>query len=265
MLSDFLKKNITSQAGYIQANGWGYGQVEPNHLSAQATKEVYAQLPAKKDIDLLENGQFVKYNYADEVVDFEGPGEWMLVFNEIKLYRDGQSDAEFAMLKDNYQARVYSPFGGDRDGNPDTAWVKQSRYYNGQGVDAADGSITFDNDAGTVSVGDKTWPIDDVTAAPDIYEIHYNEDPFHIESLYKEKLMPEAGSSMVPRVLKTHIGDIFTTNMIADESVELKDELSPRAEDGILSKSGDGSIVWQVVKVYTMPDHQPGVKLMRIK
>ena len=52
--------------------------------------------------------------------------------------------------------------------------------------------------------------------------------------------------------------------MIADESVELKDELSPN-DKGILSKSGDGSIVWQVVKVYTMPDHQPGVKLMRIK
>jgi hypothetical protein len=264
MLSDFLKKNITSQAGFIQANGYGYGQVEPNHLSAQATKEVYAQLPAKKDIEILENGQFAKYNYADEVVDFEGPGEWMLVFNEIKLYREGQVDAEFAMIKDNYQARVYSPFGGDRDGNPDTVWTKQSRYYNGNGVDAADGSITFDNDAGTVTFGDKTFGISDVTAAPDFYEPHYNEDPFHIESIYKEKLMPENGSSMVPRLLKTHIGDIFTTNMIADESVELKDELSPN-ESGILSKSGDGSIVWQVVKVYTMPDHQPGVKLMRIK
>lgn len=264
MLSDFLKKNITSQAGYIQANGWGYGQVEPNHLSAQATKEVYAQLPAKKDIDLLENGQFVKYNYADEVVDFAGPGEWMLVFNEIKLYRDGQSDAEFAMLKDNYQARVYSPFGGDKAGNPDTAWVKQSRYYNGQGVDAADGSITFSATASTVTVGSQTWPIDDVTAAPDMYEIHYNEDPFHIESLYKEKMMPAAGSSMVPRVLKTHVGDIFTTNMIEDASVSLKQVLSPNAK-GILSSSGDGSIQWQVVKIYTMPDHQPGVKLMRIK
>jgi hypothetical protein len=265
MLSDFLKKNITSQAGYIQANGWGYGQVEPNHLSAQATKEVYAQLPAKSDIDLLENGQFVKYNYADEVCDFAGPGEWMLVFNEIKLYRDGQSDAEFAMLKDNYQARVYSPFGGEKYGNnPDTAWTKQSRYYNGQGVDAADGSITFDATASTVTVGSNTWKIDDVTAAPDIYEVHYNEDPFHIESLYKEKLMPAAGSSMVPRVLKTHVGDIFTTNMIEDSSVALKAQLSPNAK-GILSSSGDGSIVWEVVKIYTMPDHQPGVKLMRIK
>jgi len=254
MLSEFLKKNITSQAGYIQANGYGYGQVEPNHLSGQATKEVYAQLPAKKDIEVLENGQFAKYNYADEVVDFEGPGEWMLVYNEIKLYRDHQVDAEFAMLRDNYQARVYSPFGGDRDGNPDTVWDKQSRYYNGVDAEGND----------SITLGEKTYKYDDVTAAPDIYELHYNEDPFHIESLYKEKMMPENGSSMVPRLIKTHIGDIFTTNMIADEEVALKDELSPN-EKGILSKSGDGSIVWQVVKIYTMPDHQPGVKVMRIK
>ena len=254
MLSDFLKKNIQSQAGYIQKHGYGFGQVEPNHLSAQATKEVYAQLPAKKDIEILENGQFAKYNYADEVVDFEGPGEWLLVWNEIKLYRDHQEDAEFAMIRDNYQARVYSPFGGDRDGNPDTVWNKQARYYNGVDAEGKD----------SITLGDKTYKYDDVTAAPDMYELHYNEDPFHIESLYKEKLMPENGSSMVPRLMKTHVGDIFTTNMILDEDVALKDELSPN-EKGILSKSGDGSIVWQVVKIYTMPDHQPGVKLMRIK
>ena len=72
MLSDFLKRNITSQAAYIQANGYGYGQVEPNHLSAQATKEVYAQLPAQKDIEILENGQFAKYDYLNKVVDFDG-------------------------------------------------------------------------------------------------------------------------------------------------------------------------------------------------
>jgi hypothetical protein len=191
----------------------------------------------------------------------------MLVFNEVKLYRDHQVDAEFAMLRDNYQARVYSPFGGDRAGNPDTAWNAQSRYYNGQGVDAADGSITFDNENGTVSFGDKTYPIDDVTAAPDIYEVHYNEDPFHIESLYKEKMMPENGSSMVPRLIKTHVGDLFTTNMIAQSSVSLKQKLVPNSK-GILSvKSNPAAddMVWQVVKIYTMPDHQPGVKVMRIQ
>jgi len=131
MLSDFLKNNITSQAGFIVKNGYGYGQVEPNHLSAQRTAQVYAQLPAASGITVLEQGQFVKYDYANGVCNFTGPGEWMLVFNEIKLYRENQLDAEFAMIKDNYQARVYSPFGGDRDGNPDTAWTKQSRYYNG--------------------------------------------------------------------------------------------------------------------------------------
>lgn len=259
MLSDFLKKNITSQAGFIVANGYGYGQVEPNHLSAQATKEVYAQLPAKANIDVLENGQFAKYNYADGVVDFDGPGEWMLVWNEIKLYREGQVDAEFAMIKDNYQARVYSPFGGAKyDNSPDTTWGKQSRYYNGNGANAKDGSITFANGKVTFGEGDnaKTYPIDDVTAAPDMYDIHYNEDPFHIESLYKEAMMPE-GTAMVPRLIKTNVGDIITTNMIKDDSVAVKDFLAPGAK-GILEKKATRpatGMVWQVVKVYTMPDH----------
>lgn len=128
MLSDFLKKNIQSQASYVE---YGYGQVEPNLLSAQRTGQIYAQLPAAASINVLEQGQFAKYNYAEGVVDFAGPGEWMLVFNEIKLYRDvngmRQRDCEFAMIKDNYQARIYSPFGYGlaADGTTqtaDTAW-----------------------------------------------------------------------------------------------------------------------------------------------
>lgn len=270
MLSDFLKKNITSQAGYIVANGYGYGQVEPNHLAAQATKEVYAQLPADANISVLENGQFVKYDYANGVVNFTGPGEWLLVWNEIKLYRDDQVDAEFAMLKDNYQARVYSPFGGDKYSNsPDETWAKQSRYYNGQGVNATDGSITFNNGQVTFGQGAnaKTFPIDDVTAAPDMYEIDYNEDPFHILSQYKEQMMP-TGTTMVPRCMKTVVGDIMTTNTIKDANVSVGQFLAPGASNGILevkqTKPATG-MVWQVVKVYTMPDHQPGVKIMRIQ
>lgn len=278
MLSDFLKQHITSQAEFVQENGWGYAQVEPNHLSGQATKEVYAQLPAAADIKVLEQGQFAKYDYLNEEVNFSGAGEWMLVFNEIKLYRDHQDDCEFALKKGDYSARVYSPFGGDRAGNPDIAWKGitadgdkniRSRYLNGTGVDAKDGSIKFDNDAQTVTFQDKngedvTYPFDKVIAPPDMYEIHYTEDPFKIATLAKEKMM-KAGTTMVPRLIKTHVGDIYTTNCIGEKTVDLGDELSPRAADGILSKSGDGSIVWQVVKIYTMPDHQPGVKLMRIK
>ncbi len=259
MLNDFLKKNITSQAKYVQV---GYGQVEPNHLSAQRTSQVYAQLPAASDINVLEQGQFVKYDYANGVVNFTGAGEWMLVYNEIKLYRDHQLDCEFAMVKDNYQARVYSPFGYgvDKDGNPtanlDTAWDRQSRYYNG--VDS-DGNSSI-----TIGEGEnaKTYTYDDVTAAPDMYEMHYNEDPFHIEGPYKEAMMP-TGTSMVPRVFKTNVGDIFTTNTINAETLTVGQKLKVGA-NGILEPGEDDKMTWQVVKVYTMPDHQPGVKIMRI-
>ena len=328
MLSDFLKKNIKSQAGFIRENGYGYGQVEPNHLSAQRTGQIYAQLPAADNIDILENGQFVKYDYAalnGGEVNFTGAGEWMLVFNEIKLYRDGQLDCEFAMLKDNYQARVYCPFGGpDKAGNPvvDTAWTKHSRWYNGVdegnydsitiGASAAtykvattyDSTKTYYADAdGTAldsqpdatafaagtfyeidkeAVAGKTYKYDDVTAAEDIYDINYNEDPFKIEGRYYEKMMPE-GTTMVPRVLKTNVGDIFTTNTIADKTgIQLGDLLVPSENadaeavgnetyyvnrgKGILKKDNSATtgMIWQVVKIYTMPDHQPGVKVMRI-
>lgn len=257
MLSDFLKKNIKSQASYVE---YGYGQVEPNHLSAQRTAQIYAQLPAHKDIEVLEQGQFVKYDYAKGVVDFTGEGEWMLVYNEIKLYREHQIDCEFAMRKDDYQARIYSPFGHglDKDGNPtpDEMFDRQSRYYNGKD---ADGNTS-------ITLNEKTFAYDDVTAGPDMYELHYNEDPFHILGPYKEQKMPE-GTTMVPRVFKTNVGDIYTTNTVNETELAVGDVLTPQAKDGILSKTGaaDAEMKWQVVKVYTMPDHQKGVKVMRIK
>lgn len=246
MFSDFLKKHITSQASYVE---FGYGQVEPNHLSARKTGQIYAQLPAAKNINVLEQGQFVKYDYAKGVCDFDGPGEWMLVFNEIKLYRDNQWDCEFAMVKDNYQARIYSPVSAD------TNWEKQSRYYNG--VDN-EGKSSFEENG-------KTYAYDDVTAKPDMYEPYYTEDPYHIESKTEEQRMPE-GTTMVPRVLKTNVGDIYTTNTINETELTVGDILTPQAANGILAKEGADSadMKWQVVKIYTMPDHQKGVKIMRI-
>ena len=60
MFKDFLNSRlpVKSQASYVE---FGYGQVEPNHLSAQRTGQIYAQLPAAPSIDILEQGQFVKY------------------------------------------------------------------------------------------------------------------------------------------------------------------------------------------------------------
>jgi hypothetical protein len=50
-----MAKNTTrvSKATFVT---FGYGQVEDNHLSAPRNGQVYAQLPAASDIELLENG-----------------------------------------------------------------------------------------------------------------------------------------------------------------------------------------------------------------
>lgn len=94
---------------------YGYGQVEPNHLSARRNGQIYAQLPADSSITLLENGQFAKYDYKDGLVKIDTAGniagEWLLVFNEVKVYEDYQTDADFAMKKSDYQALVYNAMG----------------------------------------------------------------------------------------------------------------------------------------------------------
>ena len=183
-----MAKTKLSQATFVKL---GYGQIEANHLSARRNGKIYAQLPADKTIDVLENGQFVKYDYANGVVNFTGEGPWMLVFNEPKVYEDRQTNADFAMKREDYAAYVYN---------------------------AA-------NDA-----------------------------------------MPE-GTVMVPRVMNTDRGDIYTTNMVGEESLVKGDKLAPNAK-GILDKASGATAtecVWQVAKVYTMPDGQPGVKLIRIK
>ena len=156
----------------------GYGQVEPNHLSAQRTGQIYAQLPADSSIDKLENGQFVKYDYASGKVNFTGEGEYMLVLNEVKLYDERKTNKDFVMKKEDC-----------------------------------------------------------------------------------------VGGEMIPRVFKTNIGDIYTTNMI-DPEAEITagtTKLTPK-ENGILKvATGTEDMIWKVVKVYTMADGQAAVKLQRIK
>ena len=308
MFNEFLKKNI-NQGPYAteipKMVQYGFGQVEPNHLSAQRTSQVYAQLPADPSIEVLQQGQFVKYDYASGLVNFgsedHDTGEWMLVYNEIKLYRDFQDDCEFALIKDNYRARVYSPFGGQKyagkdvgingvlDGNDwamtDIGTQKQSRYFAGRGaytIDETTGKQTeiatngvYIKDgkvyAGTDATGIELGNFEKVTTRPDYYEMHYNEDPFHIYGLDKELKMPD-GTAMVPRVLKTNVGDIFTTNTVDEyiENIRVGKTLLTPGTKGILtplaqSQSKDGIMLWQVVKIYTMPDHQPGVKIMRVQ
>lgn len=295
MLKEFLKKHIQSQAEYVEV---GYGQVEPNHLSAQRTAQIYAQLPADKDIEVLEQGQFVKYDYANGLVNFTGAGEWMLVYNEIKLYREHQLDCEFAMLRDNYQARVYSPLDGTKAAEEiygPTRFLQGVREkYDPTDPDAdEDGFVRLDEVKNPVYDKDGKYDAEataaqaaaDYSVASKVYDPYEMNDinNSEIEEGYRRRLfmklravkhpeaMMPAGTTMVPRVFKTNVGDIFTTNTIHAQrgSAEIANGkfLAPRAADGILEPVADmsGDMVWQIVKVYTMPDHQAGVKVMRIK
>ena len=168
----------------------GYGQVEPNHLSGIVTGQIYAQLPAAGSITQLEQGQFAKYDYAAGEVNFTGDGEFMLVYNEEKLYDERkQSHKDFV----------------------------------------------------------------------------YKTEDFTDKSLY-------------PRLIRTYVGDIITTNTIevandsdtkevGTASLAVGDYLEISAT-GFLTKAESKpatGIVWKVVKEYTMPDGQPGVKIQRIQ
>lgn len=210
---------------------YGYGQVEPNHMSAKRNGQVYAQLPAAASIELLENGQFVKYDYAKGVCDFNGAGPWRMVFNEVKIYEDRETDADFAMIKDRYNARVYSPIGQTKSD------LKTALDYTGEAV--REGSnVAFKKE---------------------------------VETFNYPQLMPD-GTKMVPRVIAVPNGDIWTTNTIKAEagSLSVGDQLKI-GTDGYLTKDegktatgGDEDPKFVVVKVYTMPDLQPGVKVQRI-
>lgn len=170
----------------------GFGQVEPNHLSAQRNGQIYAQRKYEGSRESLENGMFLKYTISGnkEVASVSGEGEWMLVLNEVKLYDD--------------------------------AW----RYM--QAVEGKAGAYSG------------------------------------------YAMMPDNSGAMTPRLFKTAIGDIFTTNTIgdgkSDVTVEVGDKLTV-GTDGYLKVTEEptaGEMTWLVVRVYTMPDGQEGVKIQRI-
>lgn len=285
MLKEFLREHITSQAsvkngGYVEL---GYGQVEPNHLSAQRTAQIYAQLPADPAINVLEQGQFVKYDYAAGLVNFTGAGEWMLVYNETKLYREHQLDCEFAMIKGNYQARVYSPLDGDKAAEElygPTRFLQgvRERYVDGafEKLDEVKNPV-YDEDGNYDAEATAAQAAADYSVASTVYDPYEMNDinnPAIVEEerrrlfmklravKHPEKMMP-TGTTMVPRVFKTNVGDHYTTNMILESELAVGDVLAPNA-NGILVKDDTQAMKWQVVKVYTMPDHQKGVKILRI-
>ena len=203
----------------------GYGQVEPNQLSAQKTGQIYASLPLASDVDILQNGEFMYYDYKSGTVTADGEGEPMLVFNEVKLYEPfwQTSYKDFAMIRvgDNYVTSRLATVG----------------YGDGAETKGV-----------TPNPGHSDW------------QAGYRMD------------------GIAPRLFKTNVGDIFTTNMVETgaeitytqgDTLKLKKVSKAADKTGntlVLSKTGDiDALEFVVAKVYTMPDGQPGLKLQRIK
>ena len=209
----------------------GYGQVEPNQLSAQKTGQIYASLPLDDDVAVLQNGEFMFYDYQSGTVsadDSTGVAEPMLVFNEIKLYEPfwRTSYKDFAMIRvgDNYV----------------TSKLATAGY--------GDGSTT---------VGVVPSTTNPPSAANTTGHTEY---PYRMDGI-------------APRLFKTNVGDIYTTNMVkvgtgieyavGNKLVPVKDTTSNTL---VLEKDNTATtgMIWVVVKVYTMPDGQPGLKLQRV-
>ncbi len=204
----------------------GYGQVEPNQLSAQKTGQIYASLPLDTDVQVLQNGEFMFYDYQSGTVsadDSTGVAEPMLVFNEIKLYEPfwRRSYKDFAMIRvgDNYVTSDLAVNG-----------PVEGKYGDG---------------AETIGVP---------------------ANPAHTEYPYRM-------DGIAPRLFKTNVGDIYTTNMVkVGTGIEyaVGDKLKPVKDTTsntlVLEKDNAATtgMIWVVVKVYTMPDGQDGLKLQRV-
>lgn len=219
----------------------GYGQVEPNQLSAQKTGQIYASLPLDTAVDVLQNGEFMFYDYVSGKVtadDSTGIAEPMLVFNEIKLYEEPYRTTykDFAMIRVN---------GKDSSGNR----VAGENYVTSKLATAGFGD-------GATNTG-------------------VDADPVHTEYPYRM-------DGMAPRLLKTNIGDIFTTNMVETDddagseiTYSVGNTLQPVKNTNtktlqlkkVTATAGNPlkGIVFVVVKVYTMPDGQQGLKLQRVQ
>lgn len=217
----------------------GYGQVEPNQLSAQKTGQIYASLPLDANVKVLQNGEFMYYDYVSGKViadDSTGMAEPMLVFNEIKLYEPfwRTSYKDFAMIRvgDNYV----------------TADLATAGYGDGAETRGVNATATWTENGESHTLNGHT------------------EYPYRMDGI-------------APRLFKTNVGDIYTTNMVktltGDNVYAVGDTLQPKKNtdtktlqlEKVTAGTGETlkGMVWVVVKVYTMPDGQPGLKLQRVQ
>ena len=139
------------------------------------------------------------------------------------------------------------------------AILEQGQYAK---YDYAEGEVNF--------TGEGEWFL--------VYNEEHNYDErFQYHKDYAMRAEEFIDGTMVPRLIRTYVGDIYTTNTfgpctalrqdVNGIALEVGDKLVV-GDDGYLRAKTNADtnpqLVWKVVKVYTMPDGQPGVKIQRI-
>lgn len=220
----------------------GYGQVEPNHLSGIVEGRIYAQLPAAKvttssgkkiitPIAQLEQGQFAKYDYATGVVNFDGDGDFYLVYNEEKLYDERyQSHKDFALKNEDFTKGNFHSGIGKNEITLDNTKTPPTTSL------SVDGKFIYPRLIGT-NVGDViTTNTIHAASASNTAEVVIGTDDELVVGTY---LQPSTSTGFL-EVLKSNSN--VTTSL-----------------------TGVTGMTWKIVRVYTMPDGQTGYKIQRVQ
>jgi len=110
----------------------------------------------------------------------------------------------------------------------------------------------------------------------------YNEEKLYDERFQSHKdFVYKVGDftdkKIYPRLIRTYVGDIMTTNTFEANTSNVAETTGVAIVEGnYLTVSNTGfltvaaskpstGMVWKVVKIYTMPDGQQGVKIQRIQ
>lgn len=220
----------------------GYGQVEPNHLSGIVEGRIYAQLPAatvttssgKKiitPIAQLEQGQFAKYDYATGVVNFDGDGDFYLVYNEEKLYDERyQSHKDFALKNKDFTTGNFHSGIGKNEITLDNTKTPPTTSL------STDGKFIYPRLIGT-NVGDV---------------ITTNT----IQAANTSNTAPVVIGSDTELIVGTYLQPSTSTGFL---------EVLKSGGNVTTSLTGVTGMTWKIVRVYTMPDGQTGYKIQRVQ
>jgi hypothetical protein len=275
----------------------GYGQVEPNHLTAQRTGQIYAQLPVEAETladlvtpGIVQNGMFLDYDYAKNSVvapALGGSNLTMLVMNEIRTYADFLTPKDYAQIATGTTAGI--GLSNEAPVLYKSATLATIAQNGATGVITLTVTAATSNSLTTGSIislsGLVTASGNSLTSLNGTYTIATNggvtstintsgTTTISTSTTASNIIVYAAGTAsfntVYPRLYKINVGDIITTNLVDSTNGLISDfaigDILVPGTNGVLVKStfSTASVVFKVAGITTTPDLQSAVKLQCI-